>query len=113
MTNSRTRRINYTPRHTQVEAYDLLPRAARDALKEGPQEWDTAYLLRHYRKREKTDGPDTAERLTVRLINMAHRDEIAAGKKTWCARKPGQRWDSLPDSPHNRADATMQLGCAT
>lgn len=108
MTNSRTRSISYTPRYTQMEAFDLLPRDARDALKQGPQEWDTAFLLRAYRKWEKAHGPDRATRLTVNRINAAHEQEIANGRKTWCDRKPGQPWASVPDSPHNRAKATMQ-----
>lgn len=106
--NSRTQNINYTPRYTQLEAYDLLPMAVRDALKEGPQEWDTGAILRQYRKLLKSYGPNTAQRKVVSKIQEWTAEEIAEGYP-WRPRKPGQRWEDVSPSPHNQARATMVL----
>lgn len=108
MGNSRTRTINYRPRYSQMDAYDLLPQPIRDALKEGPQEWDTNSLLRNYRKFRKTMSRNETIRAIVAGINEAHASVITEGRKDWVTRKPGQKWASLPDSPHNEARATMQ-----
>lgn len=107
-TNSRTRSISYKPRYTQMEAYDLLPPVVRDALKEGPQEWDTGWLLREYKSQLKKFGPKTAGRNVARIVHEATANEIAEGKP-WRDRKPGQRWRDVPQSPHNQAGAAMAL----
>ena len=110
MTNSRRHSINYVPRMTQLEAYDASPSLIRAAHKEGPQEWDTYHFLLSYRKmvRKGVDA-SVAERRVARSIISAHSHEIRKGQKMWTPRLPGQRWADLQDSPHNRANATMQL----
>lgn len=111
MSNSKEVTLRYKPRYTQMEAYDLLPRRVRDALKVGPQEWDTGHILRAYRQYLK-EGYTQAEAAgsMVAMVELWHKIEIQNGKRDWCKhlRKPGQRWTSIPDSPHNRANATMQ-----
>jgi hypothetical protein len=110
MSNSRGRSVYYTPSMTQMEAYDASPAAIRDAHKEGPQEWDTLNVLNRYKKmvRAGTD-PTVAEKRVAKYVMASHGREIGEGKRTWTARLPGQRWRDLPDSPHNRANATMQV----
>ena len=108
MSNSRTRKINYKPRYTQMEAFDLLPALIRAALREGPQEWDTAALLREYRRRIK-DGyhtPESAEREMARAVWAYHQQDIRAALPWQDKLKPGQRrnWKA---SPHIAAKATM------
>jgi hypothetical protein len=105
--NGRTRRINYKPRMTQMEAYDALPLPIKRALQIGPQQWDSYAILRHYRKRLK-DGfdDDTAIKWTVMDVMRWHRHEVREGKP-WRERKVGQRWADVPMSPHVIAEATM------
>lgn len=108
MSNSRTQTIRYKPRFTQMEAYDRLPRPIRDALKEGPQEWDTNAVLRRYEKLCKSVSPFRAQREVVAEINSWHREEIRKGHP-WRPRKPGQRWRDVPLSPHVQARAKMAI----
>ena len=109
MANSRTRKITYTPRHTQMEAYDLLPYNVRAALMEGPQEWDTSSILRSYRKLLKEGLTErNASKLTERMVWGWHREEIKIGSP-WRDRRVGQSWQSVRPSPHNEARATMAL----
>jgi hypothetical protein len=108
MSNSRTTYVNYKPRYTQMEAYDLLPEEIRDALKEGPQEWDTGSVLRRYQKSLKTKKPSKAKKEVIASLVNAHEDEIVKGLP-WRPRKPGQKWEDIPPSPHVQAKATMQL----
>ena len=100
MGNSRQRRINYTPRLTQFEAYDLLPELIQQALQEGPTQWDTYFVLRWYRKQIKNG---LSERLAtagaVHMINGWHQYEVA--------RTRGNPWG--PKSPHKVAGASMQM----
>ena len=107
MSNSRTRRINYKPRMTQMEAYDALPLDIKRALQIGPQQWDTYAILRMYRARLK-DGFDEgyAIRQTVRDVMRWHRHEVQEGKP-WRPRKVGQKWSDVPLSPHVIAGAIM------
>ena len=102
-----TRRINYKPRMTQMEAYDALPLDIKRALQIGPQQWDTYAILRMYRARLK-DGFDEgyAVRQTVRDVMRWHRQEVQEGKP-WRPRKVGQRWADVPLSPHVIAEAKM------
>ena len=53
MANSARRTIHYTPRYTDLEAFDLLPFPVREALREAITDWDAAYILRYYRKKVK------------------------------------------------------------
>lgn len=106
MSNSRTRTINYQPRYTQMEAYDLLPSEIRKALMEGPQEWDTGAVLRYYRKLVKTQGDKQAIEEMVLIIWRWHREEVRDGKP-WRQTKPHGRYKHLPPSPHVQAGATM------
>ena len=106
MGNSRTRRISYKPRYTQMEAYDMLPQIIQRALQEGPQEWDTGYFLRQFRKSTKVVGEERAAVAIARRIWDTHRLEVKNGH-CWRERKPGQKWDSVPLSPHVEAQATM------
>ena len=106
MGNSRKRRINYKPRYTQMEAYDMLPQIVQRALQEGPQQWDTTWALRQFRKCLKTMGDERAANFVARQLWDAHRREIRNGH-CWRDRKPGQKWDSVPLSPHVEAQATM------
>ena len=107
MSNSRTRRINYKPRMTQMEAYDALPLDIKRALQIGPQQWDSYTILRMYRARLK-DGFDEGYsiRQTVRDIMRWHRHEVQEGKP-WRPRKVGQKWSDVPPSPHVIAEAKM------
>lgn len=107
MANSRTRKIYYKPRMTQMEAYDELPLPIKRAMQIGPQQWDSYAILRYYRKRLK-DGfdEDTAVKWTVMDIHRWHRQEVQAGKP-WRERKVGQKWDDVPLSPHVLAECKM------
>lgn len=48
--NSRTRTVNYTPRMTDMEAFDLLHPELKHALETSPFEWD-AYATYRYAKK--------------------------------------------------------------
>ena len=109
MGNSRTRKINYTPRLSHMEAYDLLPAPVQQALQEGPQQWDAYFILRWYRKEIKKGmlppfnaNQDTAEKMAiggaVNMVNGWHQYEID--------RTRSNPWG--PKSPHKLAEATMQ-----
>ena len=107
MSNCRTRRINYKPRMSQMDAYDALPVEIKRACQIGPQQWDTYKILRDYRARLK-DGfdQDTAIKLTVYQVMAWHRSEIREGRP-WRSRKVGQRLSDVPPSPHVIAQAKM------
>jgi hypothetical protein len=109
MSNSRTQSINYTPRYTQWEAFDLLPPLIRAALREGPQEWDTAALLRMYRREIKAGAtPEKAERGVAQLVWNWHIGDIHEAALWQDKRKPGQKKVWKP-SPHLAAKATMMF----
>ena len=107
MGNGRTRNINYKPRYTQMEAFDMLPKPIREVLWEGAQKWDCNWILRQYKKYEKEGGIEYAIKRSVERINRSHQKEIEEGK-CWRERRVGQRWDDVPKSPHVQAEATMQ-----
>ena len=107
MGNGRTRSVNYKPRYTQMEAFDMLPKPIREALWEGAQKWDCGAILRKYKKYAKERGEAYAVSKVVNTINRWHADEIREGK-CWRERRVGQRWDDVPKSPHVQAEATMQ-----
>ena len=48
--NSRSRTINYTPRMTQMEAFDLLAPRVREFLRGTVTEWDTLSILKFQKK---------------------------------------------------------------
>lgn len=108
MSNSRTRRISYKPRFTQMEAFDMLGPETRAALREGPQEWDTGSILRRRDKLVKSSRCtlEAADKLIAKEVWRWHREEVREGYP-WRERKPGQRWCDVPPSPHNQADATL------
>lgn len=108
MGNSRTRSVNYKPRYTNMEAYDLCPKEVRDALKEGPQGWSAAWCLRRLKKLEKKHPREYAIKKVVADVWRGTNSEVRDGKP-WRPRKPGQRWADLPASPHNLANATIQM----
>lgn len=108
MGNSRTRAISYTPKYTQMEAYDLCPPLVQQALQEGAQEWDTGFVLRAYKKEAKLSNPQAAERLIAGRVWYWHKREIKEGH-CWRKRAVGQKWSTVPQSPHNQANATMAL----
>lgn len=108
MGNSRTRKVNYKPRYTNMEAYDLCPKEIRNALKEGPQGWSAAWCLRRLKKLEKEYHRKYAIKLVVADVWRGTNKEIAEGKP-WRNRKPGQRWGDVAPSPHNLAKATLQM----
>jgi hypothetical protein len=100
MGNSRFRVINYKPRLTQFEAYDLLPEPIQRVLQEGPTQWDTYSVLRWYRKQIKNGRSDKmAIAGAVNMINGWHQHEIK--------RTRSNPWG--PKSPHKMAGATMQM----
>lgn len=107
MANGRRRAVNYKPRYTSMEAYDLLPDAIRDALKEGPQPWGTNSILRRFKAYSKKMGEEWAVKKILRSIRAWHEIEIEEGK-CWRNRRVGQKWDDTPLSPHMQANATMQ-----
>lgn len=78
---------------TQTEAYDELPKPVRDALKEGPQKWNTWEFLKWYRVCVQTQSERFAIETLVKHIWELHAEEIAG----------------VPDSIHNKAHATMCL----
>ena len=92
MSNSRTRYITYTPRLTDLEAYERLPRIIRDQLKEGPQDWDA----------------HDAQFAIAHMVIDAHHTEIVDGK-AWRQPRPRARYKHLPPSPHVLAGASMQM----
>lgn len=104
--NGRTTRIYYKPRYTQMEAFDLLPPLIRAALREGPQEWDTASILRRYRKLIKEGWTTNPEQRVAREIWQAHEYDIREAAPWQDKLKPGQRRNWKP-SPHLAAKATM------
>ena len=107
MDNSRTRKISYTPRYTQMEAYDLCGPLAQQAMREGPQQWDAGAVLRYFRKLLKNGfSPSAADRNAARWIWDCHHQEVNEGYP-YRSRRPGQRWSDVPPSPHNAAYATM------
>lgn len=106
MSNSRTQRVNYTPRMTQVEAYDALPLDIKRVMQIGPQEWDTYYVLRAYKKQLKTWPEGRAAANVIRMVHKWHRNEVRDGKP-WRPRKPGQKWSDVPPSPHVLAGGAM------
>lgn len=106
--NSRMRTIRYQPRYTQMEAFDRLPETIRRALWEGAQEWDTVSILTDWMAQAKRVGPVKAAEAVVLNLWLNHYREIDQGK-TWRTRGPFQRWEDVPQSPHNQARATMQL----
>lgn len=71
--NSRSgRTINYTPRYTQWEAFDLLHPRVRDALQRAVIEYDTVAVLNYSRKH----GADAA----IRWIAQGNASEA---KRDW------------------------------
>ena len=82
MRNGRTKSVNYTPRYTQMEAYDLLPRGIRLAMQEGAQAWDSGSVLRYYRKLKKKIGEYPAEDEVIAWIWEAHHREVG-NRKAW------------------------------
>jgi hypothetical protein len=103
MSNSRTRSINYTPRLTQLEAYDLLPVELKRINQIGAQQWDTAFVYRKY-KSALNKGVDecVVVKDLVKLLMHWHTLECANGYP-WRTRKVGQRWADAEQSPHNLA----------
>lgn len=73
MSNSRTRRINYTPRMTDMEAFDKLPPKLKHALETALISWG-AYSV--YRQWQKTGDVDAI----VRSIREADAKEA---KRPW------------------------------
>jgi hypothetical protein len=103
MSNSRTRSINYKPRLTQLEAYDLLPVELKRVNQIGAQQWDTAFVYRKY-KSALNKGVDeyVVIKDLVKLLMHWHTLECANGYP-WRTRKVGQRWADTEQSPHNLA----------
>ena len=102
MANSRRRKINYTPRMTDMQAYDLLPGAIRRELQEGVQDWDSCAILRRLRKGVKNGEPETkAVRDWVDALRAAARKEIDR-PVAWVGRSRKLK------SPHQQANATQQ-----
>ncbi len=95
MKNGRTRKINYKPRYTQMEAYDLLPVEVRRALQEGAQQWNTNSTLRYFRKLKKQMGEYAATDEVVKWLWRAHHEEVG-NPKAW-----GK------ECPHVMANATL------
>lgn len=109
MGNSRTEIIYYKPRYTQWEAFDLLPPLIRAALREGPQEWDTAAILRIYRREIKAGvDPEKAELGVAQLVWNWHLSDIREAALWQDKLKPGQKRAWKP-SPHLAAKATMMF----
>ena len=69
MSNSRTRAINYTPRMSQLEAFDLCDAAVRGALASAVAEFDTCAVLRYQRQH--------GVAATLRWISSGNRSEAA------------------------------------
>lgn len=108
--NSRQRRINYTPRFTQMEAYDRLPKPIRDALKEGVQEWDTGHFLRLFAKMKRQGHP--INKIIAGLIDNIefwNENEIKRADPWQPEHKKGARKLNHIPSPHQRANATMMM----
>lgn len=110
MTNSRTRTIYHKPRYTQIEAYDLLPRLVKLAMQEGPQQWDSNAVLRHYQRLQgKRVGmsPAEAEEATAKLV-MEWTDIEVANGQPWREMEKGRYWRQAAPSPHVQASASLQ-----
>jgi len=96
-----------------MQAYDLLPTVIRQALQEGPQQWDTGAVLRYYRKLLKQNTEKQASVIVVRWLLEAHAREIKDGqpwREAQCLKegKSIRRWKQADPSPHVLARATMQ-----
>ena len=92
-----------------MEAYDLLPPQVRAVLREGPQQWDCASVLRRIRRQIRDGNPEhVVIQAAIASIKIAHAREIDQGY-CWRTRKPGQAWKNVPKSPHVMANATMQM----
>ena len=103
MSNSRTARINYKPRMTDIEAYDLLPLELKRVNQIGAQEWDMGSLYRQYKAAIKKGGDErqVIKKLVAQILSW-HTLECARGYP-WRTRKVGQRWADTEQSPHNLA----------
>ena len=106
MSNSRTTAINYKPRMTELEAYDALPLALKRALQVGPQQWDSYFIYREYKRQLKTWAETRAVNTVIKMIEDWHSEEVQEGYP-WRSRKVGQRWADVPLSPHVIAGAKM------
>ena len=103
MSNSRTSRINYKPRMTDLEAYDLLPLELKRVNQIGAQEWDMGSLYRQYKAAIKKGGDErqVIKKLVAQIMSW-HKEECFEGYP-WRTRKVGQRWADTEQSPHNLA----------
>lgn len=111
MSNGRTKRVNYKPRYTPMQAYDLLPSLIQKALQEGPQQWDTGTVLRYHRKLLKQHTERQAVGIVVRWLLDAHTREIEEGRP-WREMEKGRHWRKAGPSPHVSAGASMQWSCS-
>jgi hypothetical protein len=73
MSNSPRRSINYTPRFTDKEAFDLCPPEVRAALNDSVSDWSAAAALRHSKK--------YGWKRTVQWLREG--DEFFMSKKNW------------------------------
>lgn len=101
MSNSRTRRVSYKPRYTDLEAFDLLPPELRKALWEGATTWDSSWFLRRYRKLARLHSHKNAVADCIAILDDANRKEVTT-TSVWSSHR--QRGDS----PHVHAGATIQ-----
>ena len=98
----------------EMEAYDLLPAALREVLREGPQEWGASRLLQSYQEFErKAPDVNAITEAFVESLKLANRQECRTGRTTRMldALRQGiaaDDWESLPPTPHMLASATMQ-----
>jgi len=102
MANARRRKTNYTPRMTDMQAYDLLPGAIQRELQEGVQDWNSYAILRRLRKTVKNGETETkAIRRWIEALRAAARKEIDR-PVAWIGRSRKLK------SPHLLANATQQ-----
>lgn len=87
MANAPRRSINYKPRYTDMEAYDLLPPALKEAIRNSVSDWDSYWILKLWNK-----GNHSIPQLVLKLKNA----DIHFMKKGWIPAR-GRR-QAMPSS---------------
>lgn len=71
MANSARQTINYKPRYSDSEAYDLLPPTLKRAMQSSVTDWSASWALRHFNKRGLKD--------TIAALDRADRQFMLKG----------------------------------
>lgn len=85
MANAGRRNVNYTPRMTDEQAYEELPKPVRDALKVAVTDWCSYSLLRRYRKLCK--GGMWSSEAAQKVIQTIEYSDINYMEKGWIVKR--------------------------